>query len=248
MSKSGKRCGGRPLAVVVAAVVACGCLGCGTAEYERRLNAPKTPVGSGSAATGQHELYAPSPLEGTPFSVRVPTVFGGSFREGSVVDGQPVDKRRVHPPFLTVPGLKLTYEAFTKDSAGGKQPYYCYLAAVEESSRSQDSLADTIRKEIRGGLGDRAADWQDAQSRSVEGLPTSWKKIRGAADQEFYYVDQAGVKKYVRVPGIIELWMRSQGGYVIIIGWRVPETIAGPNYVGLDQKAQLVAGTVTVKK
>ena len=111
------------------ALLVTACCGCGTGEYEKRLDARVKQLGEETPASKMSEVEIP----GTPIRVRLPECF----KDPPLVEGAPaeapVDPRRVKPP-IVLPDLKATYEAFQGDSAGGKVAYYCYLAVTEMSS------------------------------------------------------------------------------------------------------------------
>jgi len=157
-----------------------------------------------------------------------------------------VDPRRLKPSLATLPGLKLTYEAFIKDAEGGQLPYYCYVGAVSMANDSGKDPGGSLRGELAGQPANESlSDWEPFQGETPEGQGSQWKRLRCVAPQEFAYTSQAGRTSLMTLPGVLEIYLREEGGYLIVIAWRMPKNIE-PN-VGLAKWAPLVAGCVSVK-
>ena len=117
------------------------CGGCGTGDYEKKLDdrIDKLKVGSKF-----NLLSSPINVPGTQVSIRIPkksdsnqkafeNLLSGGFenpplQESTEPDGKPIDPKRLKPNVLDVTDLKLTFEGFVPDAKQGKQPYYLYVA------------------------------------------------------------------------------------------------------------------------
>jgi hypothetical protein len=219
--------------------------GCGTGEYERRLSErasrPK-PVAS------FNELYAPLALPNLPaVSVRMPVVMfkDTPLVEGSLVGGKPVDSRRVKPLLFELPWLKLTYEGFV-DGADGKTPYYCYVAAIDNTAGKVQNPEAGLRTELSGKQPQTLSDWTDVQTPTPEGQAIAWRQLRFVGPQEFCIIDKAGQGQFKTLPGVLEIYLRPEAGYYVLIAWRTPSAIE--QQVDLAKWASPVAGCVSVKK
>jgi hypothetical protein len=209
-------------------------VGCGTAEYERRLAAR---VAKGQAADKYSELGDPQELAGAGISLRLPRAFTSPpLAEGAA------DARRVKPSVANIPGLKRTDEGFIQDSAGGQQPYYCYVGVT--NGPLQD-VAAAVKNELGGKQG-KTSDWSDFQGDAPDGAASPWRKLRFDGDQEFCYKNKNGQEEFQTMKGVLEVYLHEEGGQVVIVVWRMPAGIEGN--VGLARLAPLVAGSVSVKK
>jgi hypothetical protein len=224
-------------------------VGCGTGEYERRLedrHAEKTRI-----ETKLSGLYLPLVVPGTTISVRLPkSLFPDPpLVEGAMVGGKPVDVRRVKPQKLvTIPGLKLTYEGFI-ESEGGKLPCYCYVGVIDVPMQAVEDPSVKMRAELSAQQPPPAlTNWQDVSLETPSGQPTVWRKLRAENSQEFYTLDKAGQGEFKNLPGVLEIYFRVEPKNIIVIAWRVPLSIDNKDKVDLKKWAALVAECVSVNK
>jgi hypothetical protein len=241
-----------PFAISISAL--CGVLvlsmlsGCGTGEYERRLEQRR--VSKSRIEKRLRGLYQPQDVPGTQVSLRLPKILfqESPLVEGAPVGGKPVDIRRIKPQkLMTIPGLKLTYEAFV-DYEGLKLPCYCYVGVLDiQSGQLVQDPGIKIRAELTGQRQpERVTNWQDVRLETPEGQENVWKKIRAETSQEFFVVDKAGQGQFKSMPGVLEVYVYSESKYIITIAWRMPASIE--KKVNLEKWASLVAECVSVKK
>jgi hypothetical protein len=216
--------------------------GCGTSEYERRLN---TGASKAQAESKWNNLYGPQDLADTPVSVRLPKMFTDSpLVVGVPVGGKPVDDRRVKPMLFDFPGLKLTYETLVEDPQAGKLPCYCHVGAVAGAAGQLSAavLADLQNK----GPFDQQPTWSDFQAETSDGKTIACKKLRVTGQQDFYTLNKAGQEQYQQLPGLLEVYVHEEAGQQVLIAWRMPVSIEGT--VALAKWAPVVAGSVSIKK
>jgi hypothetical protein len=214
--------------------------GCGAGAYEQRLN---NRLAREQKAARFNVLYAPQVLEGLPVSVRIPT----AFTKPPMIEGRgQVDVRRVKPGVVTLPALKLTYEMTIKDEKGGQSPYYCYVGAMKAAENQLQEVCNTLRGALTAKPGGDVSDWVDFQGEAPDGHEVTWKKLRCVSQQEFVGADAAGQPKIETTPGVLEIYLHEEKGYVIAIAWRMPKSIEAN--VDLAQWAPLVAGCASVTK
>lgn len=220
-------------------------VGCGTGEYERRLNNRLNQMRKESKFK---DLYDWLQLPDMPaVSVRLPLLFKDPpLVEGAQVDGKVVDLRRVRPEWLILPGLMLTYEGFV-DAAEGKVSYYCYVGAMETHGvEVLDPKSRILREGLDGQQHEALTDWTDFQAQTPVGQTVSWKKLRFVGPQEFFTVDKRGREQFKTMPGVLEIYLHQENGYLIAIAWRMPTSIE--QQVDLSKVAAAVAGCARVKK
>jgi hypothetical protein len=219
-------------------VVVCLCQGCGTGEYERRLNERVKTLGAESSFA---HLDQTVDLPGAPLTLGVP---GALTRLG-----ESVDPGRLNPPYMEIPDRKFTYEGSVTDARGGKQHYYCYLAVSSVAAVGSDSPLKLIHQRARVQFPGMAAGTEDVHIKTPEGRAIVWQRFRMTVKQGFFYIDQGGQQKSVDMDGILEVWARleQEAGYHVVVVWRVPAAIAGKDYANLAERASLVAGSIRVK-
>lgn len=217
------------------------CLGCGTGRYEERLEETVKRLGQESVFSGMHP---PTDLPGTAVTVQLPQFFGESpLPENS-------DARRLQPPEIEVPDLKLTYEGSITESVGGKQHFYCYLAATRQDPQRQ------LQRQFQTAFPATVTKWEDADCKTADGGTVKWKKLQGVQaegqTQEFYYVDKEGQESFRKMPAAMLLHLRKVGDLFLVVGWRMPATleklIGVEGDLGLKQWAPRVAGSIQVKE
>ena len=238
MNKISQHFSGKSLAAAVVVVVAA-CQGCGTGEYERRLNQRVPTLG---AESGFAKLDQVVDLPGTPLVLRLP----GALQR---LD-ESVNPSRLSPPFMEIPDRKLTYEGSITDAQGGKQHYYCYVAINSVAAIGEGSPIKPIYQRARSAFPDMAASTEDVHIKTPEGRAIVWQKFSFTAKQGFSYTDQAGQQRSVDMDGILEVWARleQEAGFHVMVIWRVPAGIAGKDYANLAERASLVAGSISVKR
>lgn len=239
--------------------------GCGVDEYEKRLAVRVERLKEEAVF---NVLYQATELRGTPVLVRVPMKFTQQLVAGAEVDGKKIDPRRVTIPQVSISGSSLVYEGTVVDSAGGRQPFYIYLLSIE-ADQAETYRTDNPRKlsadkkgaesggESRmenGGmiLADLARAfpgaklvWQDVVCRTPERTLIRWQRLEVDGPQEFQYVDPGGQESFRTLPGHLEVWARYYGGHLVLVVWRLPESVRAAAEVG--RLAPLVAGTVSVR-
>jgi hypothetical protein len=225
-------------------ILAC-CLGCGTREYEKQLERTVARLKAGSpAGPGQPAGWQPAAqppgvqLPDTTVTVQVPPFFA----EPPLPQHE--DARRLKPPSIDVPGLKLTYEGLVTDSTGGQMPFYCYLGATAEDPQWQ------LQQQVQAAFPGATLNWESVQCDTPYGEALQWKVLTASGqEQEFRYLNAQQQESYARMPAKLLFYVRQEGGTFVIVGWRTPASIEQfiglDNEWGLDGWAQRVAGSVT---
>lgn len=216
------------------------CAGCGGGEYMKRFG----PLGDGPDTAP--ELYKPINIEGTTASVRIPQIFKTSFYENSPDSengGNPVDPRRVQPPFLKLPALKICYEGLEANSG---YRHYVYVAAptLAEASAVAGGVtfADWIRQQLATAFPTASIAWQDLSCPTPAAGMMTYKYIRVVGDQIFY----SGSGQYSTINGVANIMLMETPTYHFLIVWRTPSAIEAT--IGLDNLITKVGGCALVAK
>jgi len=207
--------------------------GCGTGEYERRLQQRLSTMGQETAFA---EFGSPVQVPGSTLTVSIP-------KELQPVDAGG-DPQRVKIPFAELPEWKATYEGSLEDAAKGKQHYYCYLAVAP----GENDPLTALHGRVSGAMPNTTAP-SDVQVATASGKTDAWRKFRSTGKQNFWYTEANGTGRLAEMEGVLEVWSRKvpEANSYILIAWRVP-TVEGKDFIGLDQKGPLMAGSVTAKK
>jgi len=219
--------------------------GCGTGEYEQRLTGTEGRIKQGSVFASMRPA---APLAGTSLKIQIPSSFVSQpFNEQTQVDGAPIDPQRLKPPAdLPLMGLQHTYEEFFADASGGKMAYYCYLAAVDKANVTNEPIM-VLRRQMQSVFPKSVSKVEDIQCETPQGQSIEWQKLRATGPQAFYYVDQGGKADFREMDGALEIYSRTEGNTIVMVVWRVPSSIEGPQYVNLQTVAPRVAGTITAQ-
>jgi len=218
--------------------------GCGTGDYEKRLDKCLHDLQAGSKFNG---LYGPQLLAETPISLRVPKMFlDPPLVEGAMVNGKPIDPRRVKPFQGPLPGLKLTYEGFVESADGLKTPYHCYLLAMKKVPGPMGDPVASLPMLLNTVPHDSLSGWSDIQGETPSGGAIPWKKIRMTGNQEFVNLNKAGEERFVQMPGLLDIYVHEEAGFVVMIVWRMPNDLEAK--IELGKWAPMVAGSITAQQ
>jgi hypothetical protein len=213
-------------------------LGCGTSEYERRKDERIASLKTGS----KFNILTPAlDIPGTSLSIRIPKEFNTTpLTDGAMLDGKPVDGRRVKPAVIDIPDLKATFEGFIEDANKGKQPYYLYVAVSKGTIRT--NLPRLMQADLASKF-NNTSQLSLLQAPTPEGRSIDWQQCRGTGNQLFYYVLPSGEGQFTTMPGAVELMFHEENDALIILVWRMPTGIEGT----IESWIKLTAGCVNLR-
>ncbi len=200
--------------------------GCGTSAYNSQVDRAFASLRNEAKFQG---LYAPMQIPDTQFSLRVPVIFTQSFtpKSSHPDDGDTINPKRMQPPFLPSDDIRLTYEGMTPDTDGVNLPYYCYIAVADAKPGDADKLADSVISGLKQLMPDSKEEWVPVDADTPEGKAIPWRKLRLTVEQPFFVKVNDKVETR-NLPGIFELWLHDAGDHLVIMGWRTPSSIEGP--------------------
>ena len=236
---------GQRLAAVVLTMHMAWIVGCGVGEYRERIEARVRELAKSKELAG---LYTPQQLGDKPVSVQIPQPFTRSPLVADVPvaeEGAPPAAVRVKPGIVDLPGLTYTYEDFVADADGGQIPFYLYVSAENKTEPGYRDRSEEWRQQVQKQFAGQSIAWESVQCQSPSAEATSWQRLRAEGNQSFYYKDKTGQGREVTLPGVFEMYYRTEGNWAIALVWRVPTAVAG--HVNLTKWAPLVAGTVSVQ-
>lgn len=230
------------ICTLVLAVVCLPFLGCGTGDYEARLESHVAGLQSNSAF---NELQPAKDVPGTNIAVRVPIKFGEPLAEGQNRNGKPVDARRLKSGVAALTAVNAVYEATIDDAEGGKIPYYVYFGAESTANNRMRGLQNTLGGEFRSHPNHNLKDWADTPGNTPDGRVSQWRKISFTGDQEFMYIDKTGNERPMTMPGVLEVCIHEEGDSIAIVAWRMPKSIE--ELSGVAKWGPMVLGCVDIK-
>ncbi|MGD0516760.1 MAG: hypothetical protein ABSA26_04425 [Thermoguttaceae bacterium] len=229
--------------------------GCGTSDYEQRLDKRIKELKTGSKF---NLLSSPIDVPGTQVSICVPqkndsnkqayeNLLTGGFeipplQEGAAVDGKPIDSRRVKPNVIDINDLKLTFEGFIPDANKGKQPYYLYVAVSTGPNRVNYSR--NLQAELGSKIND-ATQLADYKAQTPEGRSLDWQECQATGNQQFYYFKSNGEGQPVQLSGIIEMFFHEENDTLVTLIWRWP--VGLEKIIDFKSWMDMTAGCVKVK-
>lgn len=214
-------------------------LGCGTAEYKERMSIRVEQLG-----------------KETPYSELVDTAIGATgvkigkpevFKTPPLTPASGVDQRRLMPPGVPIPDLQNTYEDFIVDSTGGRIPYYCYVAVTDMAVPGARDSVSTIQMLMRKAYSSERFRETAAHCKTPDGRAVVWKEFHISVDQEFYYENKDGQGDFRIMKGTLEFYARQEEDLLVVIGWRVPDSIRGKDFVDVDKWAPMTAGSMVLE-
>jgi hypothetical protein len=236
---------------VLAALVV---VGCGTAEYETKLDQAVRRLRIENKFVGidvKETLIAAIKNEqgtGAKISIRKPSYFGGpAFTEGAAdprQPSQPLKPERVKPPQLTnFPGFQFSYEQ--KSQTRGFGIAYLYFGAQPADSGAADRvLADLQAANAANPAAapeNAPQTWVTVQADTPDGGSTPWKMISLTGSNVFWI---EGNPQADHLAGTFIVWMREQQGFQVFVGLRV--STMGVDLEPLKKLVTASLGTVRV--
>lgn len=199
-------------------------LGCGKAAYEDAMrNRVKTLAFESNFIEGlktESEVF--ENRDGVIAEFRMPTAVEteGRFTSRSKDKrGFPIDKRRIQPPGMSLPGFRYSYETFV--GMGGRndfQPLYVYFAAVPGS--------DPVNK-VKAAISKKT--WQSVKLDTPDRRQLDFEKLSVTGNLEFEMDPGGG--EIQKKPGRLEIYLHSTPAHHIIIGFRATNEV--------DEKVEL---------
>jgi len=240
----GRTCAKRICSLVLLLALAAA-IGCGTAEYERRV---KHYTDNQLVESVFTDLFdEPVKVAGTPVKIRFPKSLGQAkaFDESSPdpSGAGKIDPRRLQPPFMKLPGLKATYEMTVADAPGGPLTYYLYLGALPAGAPvpGGGALATALQQQLTTAFpaSEPKPEWKDIDCLTPTTAHLAWKRIQATGEQEFSTGNPGEFKK---VPGTMIIYLYEAQGQQVLIAWRVPKDLEKQSKA--DGLAKVMGGTV----
>ncbi len=213
-----------------------------TAAYEDRVER-----GMGALRTAHMFIgIAPAATEipGTGLTMRFPKFIDGSAKAFNEQSAEPngqgnVNPGRLNPPYLKIPGLRVTYEMPGFDPGSGEMlTSYCYLAALPAADAVVEGkpIEEWIQAQLAKTFGD-AVQWEDVKCPTQAGVQTDWRAVTVKGNQIFLDVKRQSQE---RAGGLSSCTQKSLKANRVLVGWRYPQKFNQP----VNDVARLAVGSV----
>jgi hypothetical protein len=212
--------------------------GCGTGEYERRLEEGSADVQKNSKFA---PLGSPTTIPGTQMSLQFPKVM-----QTFDITGDP---QRAKCPVLDVPGLKATYEGTLKDDKDNDVHFYLYVGASEmKYSPVGNWLSELQQKFPKAEASNSTGANSNYSCESPEGLSVPWEEIHFKCDQKFYYPTKENPQNYMTTSGNLVCLGHIDNGICTMLFFRYPSNLESRHEADFNSDwIKLVAGTLKVE-
>jgi hypothetical protein len=187
-------------------------LGCGTGEYNSRLEGTVRNVGRRAAIEAYLGPGSSEAAPGTAVQLRLPTLFDGSAK--SVAPAEP----RAKIGAASIPDLVRVMERAIDDPAGKFSVCYVYFAAAQKEGKPQDVLQNELQRAIAAALPN--AKWETAQLEKLSGGTASFPVLKASGPQPFDATQNGGANE--QHEGQFELYLVPADKHWVLIGWRAP--------------------------
>jgi hypothetical protein len=224
--------------------------GCGSGEYNKRLDKRIDELRRKSPF--DEVLYDPIALGDTPVLVRVPKMCAKAWVENAEekrddevkavdpgrvkprLDDRPADEPGGKPvrEYVELPGWTLVAYETLEPLESSKVGCYWYFAvrAKDKIAAGERDPLTTLWQQVAADKYKDKARKNQVQFADVQGKPVEWKeRLRCSGPMRFYYEDEegkAGANPFRLIAGSMELYLREEGNYQILFGWRAPTELA----------------------
>ncbi len=214
--------------------------GCGTAEYQSRLD--KAVSGTSSTSKFSSALGQETTIPGTSISLRIPTAMQS-------VDI--ADALRGKCPLFDISGLKATYEGSVEDQAKNKLQYYLYIAVSDQNANNFIPARNWLAQ-MQGDFPDSPDSSTEINNNyladSPEGSPIHFEEFHyNKCLQKFLYPTPTKPDNSQKMPGNIVCLSHTENGKVVSLVFRYPSGLSDYHGANFDPDwLKLVAGTLKV--
>lgn len=219
-------------------------LGCGSGEYQKRLNNTLKRLKEQSAFAGMSE---PMPLPGTKLTFCVPKEFVNAADKSA----DPLHKKLLSPgplrPEQADAAAFYMYLTEAKPEQGEDLPAMTlHWGRRDPATGSKQDPSSELMYALQDALPNKELKWEEVQFSTPEGGSLTWQKLSASGNMEFVMVKCAdgaltGAK---RMSGDLHLYIykHPESGVFVWMVWRVPGIIAGD--AGAESLAQRVGGSL----
>ena len=215
--------------------------GCGTDEYQRRLDSGV----SASSATSKYTCLGPdTTVPGTPANTTV------SLRFPTAMSKVEVNDARGKCPLLELPSLKATYEGSVTYRDGSKVRFYLYVCVSEgQNSNTARDWMDRARTNLPNLGEDSSTEVNKSYSTPTpEGSSVQWEEFHIKGKQNFYYTKADDTPINQDLPGTMICLCHAENNVTVALIYRFPKDFETQHNANFDSDwLNLVAGCLKIK-
>jgi hypothetical protein len=219
--------------------------GCGTSEYERRMNSLGLAAAQRGAtsASFDEKLFAAAPIDpNQPPTIRVPQLLTYPFVTGTVdadFANAPVAATELQPPKIQLPALKATWRGYGKNALGVSLPIYLYLS--QQPAGTTPSLMDSVSSQVNAAYPGKVTPWEDISFIAQDGVTSvPWKRLTVTADMPYGVPPGAEI---ATAPTKLHFYVHNSNGWEVLAGFRISEELDNDLKYTVETAA-MVGGTL----
>jgi hypothetical protein len=219
--------------------------GCGTSEYEKRLETGSKAASENSKFSVLGELTV---IPGTSIGLRFPKVMQSidinDPQRGKCVVLDPKGEKNL----LNLTGHKATYEGTVKDTSGNELHYYIYVGVAELKVTETSSWSTSLMQGFPNADAATSGGSSDYTVESPQGTTVTWEEMHFKCDQNFYYPTKDKPQNVQKLPGNIVGLSHMDSGIATMVIFRYPSILADRHEADFNSDwIKLIAGTLRVE-
>lgn len=219
--------------------------GCGTSEYESRINS--RAMSSISSGSKYAVLNAPANIPGTPAGSTVSLQLPKSMQAVDVND-----PLRGKCPVLEISDLKATYEGGVKDEQDNMYQFYLYVGVSEMGGNNimpTRGWLNKLQTDFKQNPGTNSSEVNKSyMAETPSGGTVQWEEIHFQGDQRFFYPNPKDPQHSQDMPGTFICLCHEENGIVVTLAFRYPSSLEPRHAADFDAEwLKLIAGSLKVE-
>jgi hypothetical protein len=212
--------------------------GCGTEEYESRLDRGVSTQNSGSKFTALNAQATAIP--GTKVSLQLPPAMQST-------DINDAARGKLPKKFFEIPNLKATYEGFVEDKDKNKLYYDLYVGVGEGTPNTLRSWMNIMRQNFPNAEDSSTEVNTNYSVGTPEGGSLQWDEIHFKASQPFYYTKPDNSLINQELPGTMICLSHTEKNVQVTLILRYADSLGDRHYTDFDSNwLKLIAGSVKI--
>lgn len=202
--------------------------GCGTSEYENRLNTHGIAAArlEEQKAIFNKRLYGPDKIyagDADSPTIRLPLEVAAQFAKGAAdsdFGNQPISANEWSVPNMELPAQKVCWRGYKVTSIGTNAPLYVYLC--QQKVGKGTPLIDAVNAQLPKAFPGKPATWTDESYITEDGVSQiAWKKLQIKGDMTFGTPPMGEETQ----PGTLELLYHTSNGWEVLVGFRFMDSL-----------------------
>lgn len=201
--------------------------GCGTTEYENRLNTQGVAAAKKGETLavftqlfGADKIY---PGDANSPMIRLPMLVQNQYAKGaadSEFGNQPIAANEWGPPNMVLPAQKVCWRGYKLTSQSQNFPLYVYLG--QQKAGTSPTLVDAVNAQLAKAFPGKPVTWTDESFLAEDGVTqVPWKRVHMTGDMAFGTPPMGETT----VPGTLDILVHNSNGWEVLVGLRLPDDL-----------------------